>query len=86
MEKTIEEMYEIVGVGVFDASLPQGEKHLTLIKKAYRQQALRHPDKGEKYRPVSLITKRVRVSSRCCVCRRYFFLFHISKQDQRTSF
>ena len=46
MEKTIEEMYEIVGVGVFDASVPR-EKHLTLIKKAYRQQALRHhPDKG----------------------------------------
>ena len=46
MEKTIEEMYEIVGVGVFDASVPR-DKHLTLIKKAYRKKALdHHPDKG----------------------------------------
>lgn len=46
MGKSLKEMYEIVGVGVFDTTVPR-EQHLTLIKKAYRQKALRHhPDKG----------------------------------------
>ena len=46
MGKSLKEMYEIVGVGVFDATVPR-ERHLTLIKKAYRQQVLHHhPDKG----------------------------------------
>lgn len=46
MRKSIKEMYEIVGVGVFDAAVPR-EQHLTLIKKAYRRQVLHHhPDKG----------------------------------------
>lgn len=46
MGKSLKEMYEIVGIGVLDAAVPR-EQHLTLIKKAYRQQALHHhPDKG----------------------------------------
>lgn len=46
MGKSLKEMYEIVGVGAFDTTLPR-EQHLTLIKKAYRKQVItHHPDKG----------------------------------------
>lgn len=46
MGKSLKEIYEIVGVGAIDATVPR-EQHLTLIKKAYREQVLHHhPDKG----------------------------------------
>ena len=39
-------MYDILGVDVFDSTVPR-EKHFELIKKAYRKQILHHhPDKG----------------------------------------
>lgn len=53
MAKSLDELYKIVGVGKIDTTTPR-EQHMTLIKRAYKKQVLKHhPDKGgnvEKFR------------------------------------